>query len=130
MIHNYNIMEDVKEVTKTTKIQKSTAVKKSPAKKQSAKKPAKKEPAKKGPAKKESSKKEPPKIVKWTKDKAMPAVGNAFRATGRGIGHAFMEISDSLAGWFDDTSKQLKKEIVNPKNKKTVKKVTTKTTKK
>jgi hypothetical protein len=72
------------------------------------------------------------KVGDFTKNKAIPAVNKAVKATGRGIGHAFMEMSDSLAGWVDDTSRQLKKEITKSKNpaKKVTKKVTTKKTSK
>ncbi|MDR1917422.1 MAG: hypothetical protein LBQ05_00345 [Christensenellaceae bacterium] len=123
-------MEELKNETKTTTVKKvapktakkSTMTKKTPTAKKSA-----------------AAKKSPSKIAKlgnkvgdFTKNKAMPAVGKAFKSTGRGIGHAFMEMSDSLAGWVDETSRQLKKEITKSKSpaKKPTKKVTIKKTNK
>jgi hypothetical protein len=110
---------------------------KNETKKTTVKKSAPKAAAKKAAPKK--SKKTPSKITQFgnkvgdfTKKKALPAMGKAVKATGRGIGHAFMEMSDSLAGWVDDTSRQLQKEITKSKKpvKKVTKKVTTKKTNK
>jgi hypothetical protein len=82
-------------------------------------------PKKAGQKKKSTPKKASP------MSRVMPAVKNAVTKTGRSIGHTFMEMSDSLAGWVDDTSRQIGKEIKKNKKqpaKKTVKKVTTKKT--
>ena len=39
------------------------------------------------------------------------ALGKGIAATGRGIKNTFMEMSDSLAGWVDDTSKEVHREM-------------------
>jgi hypothetical protein len=120
LTHNSS-MEEVKNTAKTTTVKKAATKKATPTK--IVKKSVSKTTPKAAPQKEQSN-------FSRFGDK----VGGAFAATGRGIKHAFMEMSESLAGWIDDTSRELQKEMAKNKSEKasvkTTKKVTTKKTKK
>jgi hypothetical protein len=131
LIHNYS-MNEIKKITDANEAETAviniTDIKKAvPKTKKTSAKTAKKA-AKSTHTPKKENKSFGSKVSEFTMKKAVPAVKTAFTATGRGIKHAFIEMSEGLAGWIDDTGKELRKKRTDAQTpvKKTAKKVTKK----